>query len=126
MKQVNTLLHELYMIACTLDAKTLTQLLDIAKGFASGNTDSTVVKGKKGDKPEPEYKKLHVTKGIPSKVWSAINHDFTANGGKWVKGKKKGTGYWEFDTVAQCTEALTRQQEYCKAHDVECALATLA
>lgn len=137
-----TLKCEIFSALDNLDNKQLTEVLDIVNGYANlKGTDKAPEKApKKASKPKKvEYVKLHCIKGIPSNVWAKVNHTFTEEfNAKWVKGKKKGTGFWEFsDTLKDdgeidvpasewCTKALESQVKYAKSKGIECAIGTLA
>ena len=59
------------------------------------------------------YKSLRCTKGIPSKVWSAIHHCVVENGGEYDRKTKT----WTFKTIKACKATYDAQVAYAKAHD---------
>ena len=61
------------------------------------------------------YKRLACTKGIPSKVWSAIHHNVVENGGTWDRQDK----VWKFKTIKACKTVYETQLKFAQSKGVE-------
>lgn len=115
---------QLYSQLAQLSDAQLTQLFKLAQVMGSVPTDLKVdEEAPKTDnalvqtvaKPKTDkfsYKSLRCTKGIPSKVWSAIHHNVVDNGGEYDRKTKT----WKFKTIKACKKVYDEQVAYAQKH----------
>lgn len=120
---------ELYSTLAQLTDEQLVQLFKVAQVLGTVPTDIKVdAQSPKASKPDNalvqtvapktdkfSYKSLRCTKGIPSKVWSAIHHCVVENGGTYDRRTKT----WNFKTIKACKTTYESQVAYAKSHGTE-------
>lgn len=114
---------DLYTQLATLSDAQLTQLVALAQLVGAQSLDKATVDNAlvKASKPEKfSAKSLKCTKGIPSKVWSAIHHCVVEHGGKY----DRKTKVWTFKTIKACKEVYEIQSAYAKEHGKELLIET--
>lgn len=133
MKTRNDIITSILTLIAKIDDSHLEQLAQLINLFVTGKIKFvdgvlTVDNGKSDNalvesKAKPERfsaKSLKCTKGIPSKVWSAIHHSVIENGGSYDRKTKT----WTFKTIKACKAVYDAQVAYAKAHDTELCITT--
>lgn len=113
---------ELYTQLAQLTDAQLNSLVTLAQSVQDGTL--VLPNANKVAKKTPEVKfsakSLKCTKGIPSKVWSAIHHCVIDNGGTYDRRSKT----WNFKTIKACKAVYDAQVAYAKEHGTELVITT--